>query len=245
MGLILGLCAPLVARRRAVLMSPMSFLVRPARWIHMLATNGPCLSAAPNFAFELSVRRTSDDDMAGLDLGNVQRIVSGSERIHVATVKRFTERFAPYNLSATAIRPSYGLAEATLYVAAPEPGTALKTVRFDYEQLTAGRAKPCGTDGTLGTELIGYGAPDPTSVRIVDPETMVREPRGDRRRDLGARRPRGDGILAQAGTNRARLRRQAGRSRARSRRRDRGCGPAIWASSPTANCSSWAASRTC
>ncbi|GLE52591.1 long-chain-fatty-acid--AMP ligase FAAL26/FadD26 [Mycobacterium montefiorense] len=177
MGLILGLCAPLITDRSAVLMSPMSFLVRPARWMNMLATNGPCFSAAPNFAFELAVRRTSDDDMAGLDLGNVQRIVSGSERIHVATVKRFNERFASYNLSPTAIRPSYGLAEATLFVAAAEPGSAPKTVRFDYEHLTAGRARPC-TDGTLGTELIGYGAPDPTSVRIVNPETMVESPEG-------------------------------------------------------------------
>jgi long-chain fatty acid adenylase/transferase FadD26 len=177
MGLILGLCAPLITERSAVLMSPMSFLVRPARWITMLATNGPCFSAAPNFAFELAVRRTSDDDMAGLDLGNVQRIVSGSERIHVATVKRFTERFASHNLSPTAIRPSYGLAEATLFVAAPEPASALKTVRFDYEHLTAGQARPCA-DGTLGTELIGYGAPDPTSVRIVNPENMIESREG-------------------------------------------------------------------
>lgn len=178
MGLILGLCAPLVGQRSAVLMSPMSFLVRPARWISMLATNGPCISAAPNFAFELAVRRTSDDDMAGLDLGNVQCIVSGSERIHVATVKRFNDRFAPYHLSPKAIRPSYGLAEATLYVAAPPPGAAPKTVRFDYEHLTAGQAVPCGTEGTLGTELIGYGSPDPASVRIVDPENMIESPAG-------------------------------------------------------------------
>lgn len=178
MGLILGLCAPLVGQRSAVLMSPMSFLVRPARWISMLATTGPCISAAPNFAFELAVRRTSDDDMAGLDLGNVQCIVSGSERIHVATVKRFNDRFAPYHLSPKAIRPSYGLAEATLYVAAPAPGAAPKTVRFDYEHLTAGQAVPCGTEGTLGTELIGYGSPDPASVRIVDPENMIESPAG-------------------------------------------------------------------
>jgi long chain fatty acid CoA FadD26 len=178
MGLILGLCAPLITKRSAVLMSPMSFLVRPARWINMLATSGPCFSAAPNFAFELAVRRTSEDDMAGLDLGNVQRIVSGSERIHAATVKRFNERFAAHHLSPMAIRPSYGLAEATLYVASPEPDTAPRTVRFDYEHLTAGQARPCGTDGTLGTELIGYGAPDPASVRIVNPETMIESPEG-------------------------------------------------------------------
>ncbi|BBX97572.1 long-chain-fatty-acid--AMP ligase FAAL26/FadD26 [Mycobacterium lacus] len=178
MGLILGICAPMVAGRSAVLMSPMSFLRRPASWMRLLATSGRCFSAAPNFAFDLAVRRTSDDDMAGLDLGNVVGIVSGSERIHVATVKRFTERFARFNLSPTAIRPSYGLAEATLFVAAPEAGTEPKTVRFDYEHLTAGRATPGGTEGTVGTELISYGSPDPTSVRIVDPETLIENPPG-------------------------------------------------------------------
>ena len=60
------------------LMSPMAFLQRPARWIQPLATNTHAFSAAPNFAFELAVRRTSDDDMAGLDLGDVLSIVSGS-----------------------------------------------------------------------------------------------------------------------------------------------------------------------
>lgn len=178
MGLILGICAPMVAERSAVLLSPMSFLRRPACWMQLLATNPSCFSAAPNFAFELAVRRTSDEDMAGLDLGDVAGIVSGSERIHVATVKRFTERFAKFNLSPAAVRPSYGLAEATLYVAAPEPGTPPKTVRFDYEHLAAGRARPCGTDGTVGTELISYGSPDPSAVRIVDPETMVENPPG-------------------------------------------------------------------
>jgi long chain fatty acid CoA FadD26 len=179
MGLILGICAPMVLERSAVLISPMSFLRRPACWMQLLATTGSCFSAAPNFAFELAVRRTSDDDMAGLDLGEVVGIVSGSERIHVATVKRFTERFAPHNLSPAAVRPSYGLAEATLFVASPEAGTVPKTVRFDYEHLTAGQAKPCGTERSVGTELISYGSPDPSTVRIVDPETMVENPSGE------------------------------------------------------------------
>ena len=178
MGLILGICAPLVAGRAAVLMSPMSFLRRPASWMQLLASTERSFSAAPNFAFELAVRRTSDDDMAGLDLGDVAGIVSGSERIHVATVKRFTERFAAYNLSPTVVRPSYGLAEATLYVAAPEPGTEPKTVRFDYERLTSGQARPSAAEGSVTTELISYGSPDPSTVRIVDPETMIECPPG-------------------------------------------------------------------
>ncbi len=179
MGLILGICAPMVAQRSAVLLSPMAFLRRPACWMQLLATHPAPFSAAPNFAFELAVRRTSDEDMAGLDLGDVVGIVSGSERIHVATVKRFTERFAKHNLSPTAVRPSYGLAEATLYVAAPEPGTAPTTVRFDYEHLSAGQAKRCGSEGAVGTELISYGCPDPAAVRIVNPDTMVENMSGD------------------------------------------------------------------
>jgi long chain fatty acid CoA FadD26 len=179
MGLILGIGAPLVLGRSAVLTSPMSFLRRPACWMQLLATTESAFSAAPNFAFELAVRRTSDDDMAGLDLGDVVGIVSGSERIHVATLERFTERFAPYNLSPAAVRPSYGLAEATLYVASPEAGTVPKTVRFDYEHLTAGQARPCGIERSVGTELISYGSPDPSAVRIVDPETMVENPPGE------------------------------------------------------------------
>jgi len=173
MGLILGVCIPLVAGRSAVLMSPMSFLRRPACWIELLAKSYRSFSAAPNFAFELAVRRTSDEDMAGLDLGEVTGIVSGSERIHIATVKRFTERFARFGLSPTTLRPSYGLAEATLYVATPEAGLPPKTVRFDYEHLAAGQARPCGTEGSVGTELISYGSPRASSVRIVNPQTMT------------------------------------------------------------------------
>ena len=61
--------------------------------------------------------RTSDEDMAGLSLRNVLTIISGSERIHAATIRRFTERFSRFDLPDNVLRPSYGLAEATLYVA--------------------------------------------------------------------------------------------------------------------------------
>ena len=143
MGLIMGVCAPVVTGRRAVLMSPLAFLRKPASWIQLLASHPHAVSAAPNFAFDLAVRRTSDADMAGLDLGGVQAILSGAERVASATVKRFNERFAPFGLQETVIRPSYGLAEATLYVATPAPGRPVTTARFDLAQLSAGLARPC------------------------------------------------------------------------------------------------------
>src|SRR6476469_9380671 len=109
-------------------------------------------SAAPNFAFELAVRRTSDDDMAGLDLGDVLCILSGSERVQPATVRRFTERFARFNLRASMIRPSYGMAEATVYLATRTPAQPPEIVYFDSEKLSAGQAARCEAAG--GTPLV-------------------------------------------------------------------------------------------
>ena len=177
MGLIQGIFAPLMFKRSAVLLSPVSFLQRPARWMQLLAQHDGTFSAAPNFAFELAVRRTSDDDMAGLDLGDVRGIISGSERIHAATLKRFTERFARFNLSDTVIRPSYGLAEATVYVATPQPGRPPKAVRFEIEKLSVGHAKRCENQAA-GTELVSYGPLRACTVRIVNPDTAMENPAG-------------------------------------------------------------------
>jgi fatty acid CoA ligase FadD28 len=169
MGLIVGVCLPIMAGLRSVLMSPASFLQRPARWMQLLASNSHVFSAVPNFACDLAARRTSDDDMAGLDLGDVLTIINGSERIHPATLKRFTERFARFNLPDRALRPSYGLAEATVYVATRTPGQPPEVVHFEPEKLSAGHAARCEREG--GTPLVSYGVPQSPMLRIVDPDT--------------------------------------------------------------------------
>ncbi|MCC5582412.1 AMP-binding protein, partial [Microtetraspora sp. AC03309] len=142
----------------------------------MLATHGRTYTAAPNFAFELAVRKTSDADMAGLDLSDVLVIITGSERVHPATLERFTQRFARFNLDPAVIRPSYGMAEATVYIATRESGEAPAIVRFESEPLTAGTAQRC-LNGA-GTPLVSYGIPVAPSVRIVDSETHTECPPG-------------------------------------------------------------------
>jgi long-chain fatty acid adenylase/transferase FadD26 len=176
MGLLLGVVGPVLTGLPAVLTSPIAFLQKPARWMQLLASTSRPFSAGPNFAFELAVRRTSDDDMAGLDLGHVLSITTGSERVHAATVRRFTERFSQFNLPDTALRPSYGLAEAMVYVAS-SAGRVPTAVRFDYEKLSAGYAKCCRRE-QAGSELVSHGAPRACTVRIVDPETRTENPAG-------------------------------------------------------------------
>ena len=178
MGLMLGVLLPMINQDTAILMSPMAFLQRPARWMQLLAKHRGQISSAPNFGFELAVRRTSDDDMDGLDLGHVRAIVTGAERVNPATLKRFIDRFARFNLSETAIRPSYGLAEATLYVATAGPGRPPKSVCFDYQHLSAGQAKRCESEASDGANLVSYGAPRASTLRIVDPDTRTENPAG-------------------------------------------------------------------
>ncbi|MEW2478185.1 AMP-binding protein [Mycobacterium sp. NPDC049093] len=176
MGLYLGVCGPVLAGVPAVLMSPVAFLQRPARWMQMLATNGRTYTAAPNFAFELAVRKTSDADMTGLDLSQILVIITGSERVHPATLERFTQRFARLNLDPAVIRPSYGMAEATVYIATREAGEPPAIVRFESEPLTAGTAQRC--DNGTGTPLVSYGIPVSPTIRIVEPETHTECPPG-------------------------------------------------------------------
>ncbi len=174
MGLLLGVMGAVMLDRPSMVMSPIAFLQKPARWIQQLAVNPGAFTAGPNFAFELAARRTTDEDMAGLDLGSVHTILSGSERIHAATIRRFTERFARFNLPANALAPSYGLAEAMVYVASAPRANRPVTVRLDYEKLVAGTAE---TD-PAGADLVSIGAPRACTVRIVDPETRIECPDG-------------------------------------------------------------------
>lgn len=174
MGLVLGVCAPILGGYRGELMSPVAFLERPARWMRSLAENPSSWSAAPNFAFDLAARKTSDRDLAGLDLGGVLGIISGAERVEPATLNRFVDRFAHFNFRDDMLRPSYGLAEATVFVANGTWGDS-STVHFDLDELAAGRARRCG--GT-GAALVKYSVPQSPTLRIVDCDTNRECPPG-------------------------------------------------------------------
>jgi fatty acid CoA ligase FadD21 len=176
MGLVLGVCAPILGGYRAELTSPVAFLERPARWVRSLAENPHAWSSAPNFAFELAARKTTDDDLAGLDLGGVLGIISGAERVEPATLQRFVDRFAHFNFRDHMVRPSYGLAEATVFVAAGTWSEESPAVHFDVGELGAGRVQRC-TAGS-GTALVKYKVPQSPTLRIVDSDTNRECPHG-------------------------------------------------------------------
>ena len=173
MGLVLGVCAPILGGFPAQLTSPVAFLEKPARWIRALAENPNAFSGAPNFAFDLAARKTKDSDLAGLDLGRVRGIINGAERVDPATLERFADRFAHFNFRDHMLRPCYGLAEATVFVGSgtwsDSAGDAWGAVRFDVDGLSAGRVQRGSS--AAGSALVRYELPRSPVVRIVDVDT--------------------------------------------------------------------------
>jgi fatty-acyl-CoA synthase len=114
MGLIGAWLGALYFGIPITILSPLAFLARPARWLWALHAHRGTISPAPNFAFDLCVKKITDDEIQGLDLSAWRLALNGSEPVSVETIERFTRRFAPYGFRPEAMRPTYGLAEASV-----------------------------------------------------------------------------------------------------------------------------------
>ena len=135
---------PAVYGGHSTLMSPTAFIRRPQRWIQALSDesrDGRVVTAAPNFAYEWTAQRGRPAPGDDIDLSNVVLII-GSEPVSIDAIRTFNEAFAPYGLPPTAFKPSYGIAEATLFVATIDPDAETTVVYLDRDQLAVGRAVP-------------------------------------------------------------------------------------------------------
>jgi len=181
MGLLM-IMFPALCGGHITLMSPLAFVRRPSRWIAELgsrAEGGRTFAAAPNFAFELAAQRGLPAPGEQLDLSNVAGLVNGSEPVNRDSVDKFVAAFAPYGLSPTAVRPSYGMAEATLFVSTIEPGTVARVVHLDREKLGSDVAEEVLPDapGSVVQVSCGRVARSQWAV-IVEPGTDTELPDG-------------------------------------------------------------------
>jgi 1-acyl-sn-glycerol-3-phosphate acyltransferase len=170
MGLIGAWLGSLYYACPLVLMSPLTFLARPERWLWAIHTHRGTFSAAPNFAYELCLRKIEDRDIEGLDLSSWRMALNGAEPISPETVVRFCERFARYGFRAEAMAPVYGLAEASLGLAFSSPGRGAQIDRIAREPfLRSGRAVPAEDADASALRFVACGQPLPGhQIRIVD-----------------------------------------------------------------------------
>ena len=177
MGLIGAWLGSLYFAVPLVVMSPLAFLVRPETWLWAIHRHRATLSAAPNFAFELCLRRVEDAMIAGLELGSMRMIANGSEAVAPETVRRFAARFAAYGFRPEAMGPVYGLAENAVGLAFPPLGRPPIIDRIDRSELVRhGRATPAEARVTDALEFVACGRPLPGhQIRIIDATGEVGE----------------------------------------------------------------------
>ncbi|RMV74440.1 Peptide synthase [Pseudomonas caricapapayae] len=172
MGLIGGLLQPIFSGVPCILMAPAYFLTRPLRWLEAISEYGGTISGGPDFAYQLCSARVSDSALERLDLSRWRVAYSGSEPIREDSLTAFAEKFASCGFTPDSYMASYGLAEATLYVAGGKRGKGIPSLRLDAQALARNVAEP--GDGqpvmSCGTGQPGHGVliADPVTLQVLD-----------------------------------------------------------------------------
>ncbi|MCE9592176.1 MAG: aminotransferase class I/II-fold pyridoxal phosphate-dependent enzyme [Planctomycetes bacterium] len=172
MGLVGGILEPILAGGTNVLMSPTTFLQQPVAWLAAISKYRAAISGGPNFAYDLCVRKITDEQRATLDLSCWKLAFVGAEPVQADTLERFAAAFAPCGFSPAACYPCYGLAEATLMVAGPRRGGGATIRIFNDTALTDNRVEPVPEGTRKARRLVSCGTPiGDLRVVIADPQT--------------------------------------------------------------------------
>jgi acyl-CoA synthetase (AMP-forming)/AMP-acid ligase II len=176
MGLIGNILQPMYLGIEATLMSPLSFLQKPIRWLEAISRYGATTSGAPNFAFDLCVEKGGV--RGDLDLSKWCVAFSGSEPVQAGTLSRFYQAFSPYGFRSSSFYPCYGLAEATLFVSGNGPAKLPVIKNLNKEELeTKGLAKPAVSNDEKVSSYVSVGHSwNDQKIRIVDPNTLASLP---------------------------------------------------------------------
>ncbi|NTW06738.1 MAG: AMP-binding protein, partial [Syntrophaceae bacterium] len=153
-----------------VIMSPLSFISRPQRWLWAIHRWRGTISAAPNFAYELCLKRLTDEDVKGLDLSSWRVACNGAEPVSPNTVENFCRQFGKYGFRREALMPVYGLAECSVGLAFPplNRGPVIDRINRD-DFANTGHAIPSADTNDRVLQFVACGRPLPGhEIRIVD-----------------------------------------------------------------------------
>lgn len=171
MGLVGGVLVPVFTGVTNVFLSPATFLQNPITWLAAISRYRATIAGGPNFAYDLCVRKITDEQRAALDLSSWSLAFAGAEPIDPGTLEHFAAAFAPCGFHPSAFYPCYGLAEATLMVSGPRRGSGAAVETFDDTALTESRVEPLPGDAPRARRLVACGAPvGGLRVAIVDPQ---------------------------------------------------------------------------
>jgi len=173
-GLIGGILQPLTGGFTGCLMSPISFLKKPFRWLEAISRYRAVTSPFPNFALELCMRKITETERATLDLSSWRIACNGAEPVRFDSLARFADMFAPCGFNETAFLPGYGLAEATLGVSGTSDNLGLRCLHVDSGALLNDEVICVGAADEGVKTFVGCGKPIPgTRALVVNPDTFA------------------------------------------------------------------------
>jgi acyl-CoA synthetase (AMP-forming)/AMP-acid ligase II len=180
MGLIGGILQPLYGGFPVALMSPLMFLQNPIRWLQAITRYKATTSGAPNFAYDLCVRKVKPEQLTNLDLSSWEVAFNGAEPINYDTLEQFTNTFARCGFRPEAFYPCYGMAEATLIVSGGDKTAPVVVNHLQGEALEQNRIVPADAGAENSRILVGCGKSLPDQqVVIVHPEHLTRSKIGE------------------------------------------------------------------
>jgi len=174
MGLIYGVLVPLYKGFPCYILAPQMFLRQPLRWLQAISDYKGTHAAAPNFAYDLCVRRISPEMRSGLDLSNWKVTLNGAEPVRKETMDEFIEAFGPCGFQSNTFCPGYGLAEATLKVSAARLDRGAKYLKVHPDGLRNNRIELAEASDQNAQVMVGCGDSQvDTEILIVHPETRI------------------------------------------------------------------------
>lgn len=174
MGLIGTLLLPMTTGMDLVLGSPQDFMAAPRRWMEWMSEFGGTATAGPNFAYALATRALRRLD--SLDLRRWRVALNGAEPVDPRAVDAFCQAGTRHGLDPRSAFPAFGMAEATLAVTFPEPGSGLMVDTVDRRVLELeGQALPTGANDEAKARRVALlGRPlHNLELRVTDPQTGV------------------------------------------------------------------------
>lgn len=170
MGLIGGILEPIYVGAQSTLMSPVSFLQRPFRWLEAMSRYKATITGAPNFAYDLCVDKVTPEQLASLDLSSWSLAFCGAEPIRPETLERFARTFELCGFRKASFYPCFGMAEGTLIVSGGEGPSEPRTFTVDRKALERDRVVQASPADVGSLTMVNCGK------AIIDQKIVIANP---------------------------------------------------------------------
>lgn len=168
MGLIGAYHIPLAYGIPSVQIDPFEWVLAPVIQLEAITKEKGTLLWLPNFAYNIYAEKVDEEELEGIDLSSVRRVINSSEPIRHDSHEKFVKRFSNYGFNPLALTAMYAMAETTLAVTQTEEGKPIPELPADRNLLSKGVFKFAEENGVKRICVSSGKLIDGCDIKIVD-----------------------------------------------------------------------------